>query len=185
MPITSITIKNFKGIAAPVTIPIRPITLLFGKNSSGKSTILQALHYLREVLEYRRPDPDRTQIGGDVIDLGGFQSLVHRNELERQIRIQVAFSLDDDGIPNNGHIIWPGDTIETRDRVYDLNGVLKLEAAWVEVVTTWEEGKGAFIAEYAAGLNGDELVRLRQSYGLRPELLSVNFGHTIMKSLED
>jgi len=29
MPITSITIENFKGIANPVTIPIRPITLLF------------------------------------------------------------------------------------------------------------------------------------------------------------
>jgi AAA15 family ATPase/GTPase len=78
MPITSITIENFKGIADPVTIPIRPITLLFGKNSSGKSTILQALHYLREVLEHRRPDPDRTQSGGDAIDLGGFQSLTRK-----------------------------------------------------------------------------------------------------------
>src|SRR5713101_7082398 len=102
MPITSITIENFKGIADSVSIPIRPITLLFGKNSSGKSTILQALHYLREVLEHRRPDPDRTQIGGDTIDLGGFQTLVHRNELDRRIRIQVACSLDDDGIPNDG-----------------------------------------------------------------------------------
>jgi hypothetical protein len=185
MSLTAITLENFKGIAEAITIPIRPITLLFGKNSAGKSTILQALHYLREVLEHSRPDPDRTQIGGDAIDLGGFQSLVHRNELERQIRIRVAFSLDDDGIPNNGRIIWPGDTIETRDRVYDLNSVLKLEAAWVEVITAWEEGKGAYIAEYAVGLNGDELVRLGQSYGLRPELLSVNFSHALMRSSED
>ena len=187
MSITAITIENFKGIADPVSIPIRPITLLFGKNSAGKSTILQALHYVREVLEHRRPDPDRTHIGGDAIDLGGFQSLVHRNQLDRRIRIRirVAFSLDDDGIPNNGRIIWPGDDIETRDRVYDLNSVLKLEAAWVEVITAWEEGKGAYIAEYATGLNDDELVRLRQSYGLRPELLSVNADHAIMRSLED
>src|SRR5262249_36884411 len=112
-------------------------------------------------------------------------SLVYRNELHRQIRIRVAFSLDDDGIPNNGRIIWPGDTIETRDRIYDLNSVLKLAAAWVEVITAWEEGKGAYIAEYAAGLNGDELIRLRQSYGLRPELLSVNSDHAIVRSLED
>ena len=48
MAITSITIENFKGIGDAVTIPIRPITLLFGKNSSGKSTVLQALRYLRE-----------------------------------------------------------------------------------------------------------------------------------------
>ena len=51
MPITSITIENFKGIGDAVTIPIRPITLLFGKNSSGKSTVLQALRYMHEICE--------------------------------------------------------------------------------------------------------------------------------------
>ena len=51
MAITSITIENFKGIGDAATIPIRPLTLLFGKNSSGKSTVLQALRYLREICE--------------------------------------------------------------------------------------------------------------------------------------
>ena len=53
MAIISITIENFKGIGDAVTIPIRPITLLFGKNSSGKSTVLQALRYLREICEHK------------------------------------------------------------------------------------------------------------------------------------
>ena len=51
MAITSITIENFKGIGDAVTIPIRPITLLFGKNSSGKSTVLQALRYMHKICE--------------------------------------------------------------------------------------------------------------------------------------
>ena len=51
MAITSITIENFKCIGDAVTVPIRPITLLFGKNSSGKSTVLQALRYLRKIYE--------------------------------------------------------------------------------------------------------------------------------------
>ena len=51
MAITSITIENFKGIGDAVTIPIRPITLLFGKNSAGKSTVLQALRYLRGICD--------------------------------------------------------------------------------------------------------------------------------------
>ena len=75
MAITSITIENFKCIGDAVTIPIRPITLLFGKNSAGKSTVLQALHYMREVCENAGADPDRTSMGGDYIDLGGFHSL--------------------------------------------------------------------------------------------------------------
>ena len=58
MAITSITIENFKGIGdKAVTIPIRPITLLFGKNSSGKSTVLQALRYLRQRCEYLKFEP--------------------------------------------------------------------------------------------------------------------------------
>ena len=39
MPITEIIIENFKGVGARVEIPIRPITLLFGANSAGKSTV--------------------------------------------------------------------------------------------------------------------------------------------------
>jgi predicted ATPase len=40
--ITSISIENFKGIGQRVKIPLKPITLLFGPNSAGKSTILHA-----------------------------------------------------------------------------------------------------------------------------------------------
>jgi hypothetical protein len=184
MPITAITIENFKGIAEPVTIPLRPITLLFGKNSAGKSTILQALHYLREVLENRRPDPDRTQVGGDAIDLGGFQSLVHRNELDRRIRVRVAFSLDDDGIPNNG-VMSLDELVEPPSLSLDLNEMLKLESAWVEAITAWEEGKGAYIAEYATGLNGDELIRLRQSYGHPLKLFNINADHALVKEVDE
>jgi predicted ATP-binding protein involved in virulence len=39
--ITAITIQNFKGIGnEPFRLPIKPLTVLFGPNSAGKSTIL-------------------------------------------------------------------------------------------------------------------------------------------------
>ena len=181
--IRRLTIENFKGIRDAVTIPIRPITLLFGKNSAGKSTVIQALHYLREVCESRRPDPDRTQIGGDVIDLGGFQSLVHCNELDRMIRIRAEFGVDDDGVPNIGVTSPGGTTGESESLSVDLNEIAKLDAAWVEIKTAWQEDSGAYIAEYAAGLNGQELVRCGQSPGLRPEILGVNFDHPLVLEL--
>ena len=43
MRLTRIEIENFKGIGTRQSIDLRPITLLFGPNSAGKSTILQAL----------------------------------------------------------------------------------------------------------------------------------------------
>ena len=39
--ITAVEIENFKGIGRPVRIELRPITLLFGRNSAGKSTVPQ------------------------------------------------------------------------------------------------------------------------------------------------
>ncbi len=76
--ITGITIENFKGIRERVKLDFRPITLLFGANSAGKSTILHALHYAREVFERHNLDADQTIAGGGYVDLGGFRNFMHR-----------------------------------------------------------------------------------------------------------
>ena len=147
MAITSITIENFKGIGDAVTIPIRPITLLFGKNNSGKSTVLQALHYMREVCEHAGADPDRTHMGGDYIDLGGFRSLVHLHELDRKIRIRIEFAL-------------------TSEESESLNRLLKHmtnpDSAWIEAVTSWNaEKNNVYNESYGYGLNGIEWLHFR------------------------
>ena len=96
--ITSITIENFKGISNAVEIPIRPLTFLFGKNSSGKSTVLQALRYhyfIRHTeLESKIGYESNSQIemvGGHNIDLADFRSLVHRHDLNRKIRVRITY----------------------------------------------------------------------------------------------
>ncbi len=40
MRISRIDIENFKGVGPRQTIELAPITLLFGPNSAGKSTVL-------------------------------------------------------------------------------------------------------------------------------------------------
>ena len=63
---TRLQLKNFKAIGAEAqSIELAPITLLFGPNSAGKSTVLQSLIYLREVLVHGNYDPDTTALGGD------------------------------------------------------------------------------------------------------------------------
>src|SRR4051812_21935219 len=92
--ITGISIENFKGIRERVDIELRPLTLLFGANSAGKSTILQAIHLVHEVFNRQNPDADRTNLGGGAIDLGGFQSFVHGRQRELPVKIGFKIKLD-------------------------------------------------------------------------------------------
>jgi hypothetical protein len=81
--ITGISIENFKGIRERVQLDFRPITLLFGANSAGKSTVLHGLHYAREVFERHNLDADQTIAGGPYVDLGGFRNFIHRGTPDR------------------------------------------------------------------------------------------------------
>jgi hypothetical protein len=93
--IRSITLQNFKGFSEEVRIDLRPITLLFGANSAGKSSVLQALQYVNEVLTGGNLDADSTRHGGQVLGLGGFQNLVHGRDKSKSIEIGVLMSLGD------------------------------------------------------------------------------------------
>ena len=94
MILKALTLENFKGIREPVRIELAPLTLLFGANNAGKSTIVQALMYAREVLERNNCDAEKTALGGDIVDLGGFRSLVHAHELSRSIKMRFDFELE-------------------------------------------------------------------------------------------
>lgn len=92
MILTALHIANFKAFAASQRVPLRPITLVFGANSAGKSSILHALALAHHAVETGELDVQRTQIGGESIDLGGFRQYVHRRERERQV--ELAFEVD-------------------------------------------------------------------------------------------
>lgn len=51
----AIEIENFKCFGQKVSIPLAPITLIYGENSAGKSTILQAVTLLKNALTEWKP----------------------------------------------------------------------------------------------------------------------------------
>lgn len=97
--IKSLSLKNFKGFSEEVRIELRPVTLLFGANSAGKSSVLQALQYVREILERQNVNADRTLQGGEAVDLGGFLNLVHGHDPQQEIEIEVGLELGESEIP--------------------------------------------------------------------------------------
>ncbi len=76
--ITDLWIENFKGIGKRQHIPLRPVTLLFGRNSAGKSTVLHALLYLREIICKQNVNPTKPLEGEQSVNLGGFLNLLHK-----------------------------------------------------------------------------------------------------------
>ncbi len=148
MRLSHIEIENFKGIGNRQRIELKPITLLFGANSAGKSTILQAIHYLREILERQNIDPDLT-IAGGLTDLGGFATLVHNHDLNRVVRINVGLDLSEDkGVEelplNSGQSVAEadfqelqlryllGESFEPHERAVVQHVALDVEIGWSE-----------------------------------------------------
>ena len=65
--ITKIAVKGFKSIAEEREIDIRPLTILAGANSSGKSSIMQPLLMLKQTLEAPY-DPGPLKIDGPNVE---------------------------------------------------------------------------------------------------------------------
>lgn len=102
----SFSIANFKSFGSKLNeIPLRPITLIFGPNSAGKSSLLQALMYLDEILENGELNVITPRAGAGKIDLGGFTQVLHRRGGMRHIVLGLSFPPDI--LPSSDRHLWP------------------------------------------------------------------------------
>jgi AAA15 family ATPase/GTPase len=120
--IQEIQLSNFKAFADTVTIPIKPITLIFGPNSSGKSSIIQSLLLLKQTIDDAE-NPEPTLIAkGSLVDLGSYGEFVHRHNLQTPISFKITAKRPSDLVDtlpyedylSNMHNIHPDfDTLNT------------------------------------------------------------------------
>lgn len=176
--VTALELENFKGIAARQRVDFAPLTLLFGANSAGKSTVLQALLYLHEILERGTADVDRTELGGGVIELGGFARLVHRHEGDRAIVLRAEFATPDK-LERFGRDVTDFPFPDLDDGV---------ESAWLELTIrfrTTAAFRGPLVERAVIGVGQDvePLVWLWTGATLRevePLFALVNLGHSLI-----
>ena len=91
----ALELENFKAFGKRARIPFAPITLIFGENSAGKSTILQALNLLKQTRESREVGAlllPRSENG--IVDLGSFQELLFDHDSKRILSIRVETKVD-------------------------------------------------------------------------------------------
>jgi hypothetical protein len=176
----TLEIENFKGISSRQRIAFAPLTLLFGANNAGKSTILQALLYLHEVIERGLADVDRTELGGDVLEFGGFARLVHRHDLARTIVLRAEFTTLD-SLERFGRDLDGFPFPDLEDDIY---------SAWIELTMAFRTTatfRGAVVDRATIGVNGDRepLVWLELGPSLREGKLlhaRINLGHALLAS---
>jgi AAA15 family ATPase/GTPase len=91
---TRLKLTNFKAFGEPVNIDIRPITLIFGANSSGKSSIIHSLLYTHQLLnvshKLRPHDISFTELGGSLVDLGGYPHFLYKHDSLNQLDISLS-----------------------------------------------------------------------------------------------
>ena len=80
MKLKSIEVANFKAFGKePQTIPIKPITLVFGPNSAGKSSLIHSLLWLNHAESTGQTDVFNPALAGKTTNLGGFDTSLNRN----------------------------------------------------------------------------------------------------------
>lgn len=93
--ITGLELTNFKTWQQTGPIRLAPITVLFGTNSSGKSSIHQFLLMLKQTAE----SPDRRRVfhaGGEgttPVALGSYRDFVFAHETGREIDFRLSWEL--------------------------------------------------------------------------------------------
>jgi predicted ATPase len=83
-----IGIENFKSFKGRHIIELKPITLLFGKNSTGKSAIIQCLDLIKQTLISSNKEGSTTLVADD--ELGLFQDFISDHDKNNVLKIKLV-----------------------------------------------------------------------------------------------
>ncbi len=84
-----LTLENFKGFSKRQIIELKPITLIYGANSSGKSSILQSLLLLKQTLEQSNDKSSILLSKGKYVDLGNYNEFINSHDSEKNLVIKL------------------------------------------------------------------------------------------------
>jgi len=93
--IASIAIEGFKSISQKQSIEVRPLTILAGANSSGKSSIMQSLLLLKQTLNASY-DPGPLMLNGPNIKFTAADQLLSNIGGKHSNTFSIGVTVDDD-----------------------------------------------------------------------------------------
>ncbi|ACS87449.1 DUF3696 domain-containing protein [Musicola paradisiaca] len=92
--LTSLHIKNFKAWKDTGSIRLAPLTVIFGANSAGKSSLGHLLLALKQTaLSADRKRPLHLGDDNSLIDLGTFAECLHNHDLEKALEFELGWKI--------------------------------------------------------------------------------------------
>lgn len=90
--LTEFGLKNFKAFGNTVQrAPLSKINLIYGPNSGGKSSFIQALLLLKQSMSSNTLIPR-----GREVDLGSFYSMIHEHDITKPLDFVISFIDEED-----------------------------------------------------------------------------------------
>lgn len=106
--LTKFGLENFKSFLTRQEIPLAPITLLYGPNGGGKSSVIQALMLMRQTLESGSPF---LETNGPDVALGSAEALLSLHDTHRAVVMSLDFA---NGLP------WPEENHQHFEMRYEM-----------------------------------------------------------------
>lgn len=94
--VNSFRIHNLRSLEDSGDIELKPITILVGRNSSGKSTLARVFPLLRQSAEATKRGP--ILWWGRLVDFGSFDNALNRYAKEKTIGLDFKISFDADDL---------------------------------------------------------------------------------------
>ncbi len=88
----NLCLENFKGFKNLENLKVKPITILCGSNSCGKSSILQSILLLKQTLESQNPN-QILLLNGRFVHLGSFENIIFEKNLDNSLVFEFSFKL--------------------------------------------------------------------------------------------
>jgi len=170
--ITAIELENFQSIERRTRIELKPITLLFGPNSAGKSTVFDALELLRIVLD---PNEFNENLAADMVNRWARRK--ENDEKYRELFVAVEFPFEQLDVAEvwNESSNWLGHYPRTAQPEFWIN----LDGYWDEIapdfvggtvrieiqlkVLNEKDGIKCFLSECRCSLNNKPLLSITKA----------------------
>lgn len=91
--IRSMSFRNLRAFRDTGELDIAPTNFLFGKNSSGKTTVLRAPLFFKQLVQQRTITGEAPLVG-HYVDFGSYAEAVYNGEKSRDISISITLGLN-------------------------------------------------------------------------------------------